>query len=86
MRALDWLRQSNRWKHLIGGFAIGVAPASWFAGLYGGVLAASALEYKDRDYGNGWDWADWALTVAGAAIGCLARAALRLMMAGGWHG
>lgn len=70
MKITDWLKQSNRWKHVLGGFVIGIIPAGWFAGLYGGVIAASALEFKDRMWGGKWDWIDWALTVAGAAAGC----------------
>ena len=73
MRWVEWLGQSNRWKHLAGGFLLGFLPDGYVTGLYGGVVAASALEFKDRSYGGKWDWVDWGLTVGGAAIGCLCR-------------
>lgn len=72
-RLIEWLGTSNRWKHLAGGFVLGFAPSDPLAGLYGGITAASALEYKDRAYGGRWDWTDWWLTTGGAAAGCLLR-------------
>lgn len=72
-KVFDWLRESNRWKHLVGGVAIGfISDDAWCAALAGGGTA-SALEYKDRAWGGSWDWADWGLTVAGVAAGHLAR-------------
>lgn len=73
MRWVEWLGQSNRWKHLAGGFLLGFLPDSCVTGLYGGVVAASVLEFKDKSYGGKWDWVDWGLTVGGAAAGCLCR-------------
>lgn len=73
MRVIDWFRQSNRWKHLAGGFMLGVIPSCATAGLYGGIVAASTLEFKDKSYGSKWDWTDWSLTVAGTIIGCVVR-------------
>lgn len=73
MKWFGWLKESNRWKHLAGGFALGFLPRDYVTGLYGGIVAASALEFKDRSYGGKWDWTDWGLTVAGAAAGCLLR-------------
>ena len=43
-----WLGESNRWKHLLGGVAIGFAGDSIYCSAYVGVGVASALEYKDR--------------------------------------
>ena len=65
---IAWLRESNRWKHLLGGLAVGAATGGAWAALAAGVAVASALEYKDRAHGCAWDWVDWALTVAGAAV------------------
>lgn len=79
MNVIKWMKGSNRWKHLAGGIIIGFVPQNETAGLYGGILAASALEYKDHAYGNQWDWIDWALTVAGTAAGCLVRYSLKLI-------
>ena len=68
---IDWLRMSNRWKHLIGGLIIGIFALSWFTGVYAGVLTAGALEYKDKAHGGKWDWIDFGLTIAGVCLGCL---------------
>lgn len=64
-----WLCESNRWKHLFGGVAIGFAGDSSYCSAYVGVGVASALEYKDRAHGGKWDWTDWGLTVGGSLIG-----------------
>lgn len=80
MKMIEWLRQSNRWKHLAGGFILGIIPPCYVTGLYGGVVAASALEFKDKSYGNKWDWTDWGITVAGTIAGCLCRYGLKLII------
>lgn len=68
-KAKAWLMASNRWKHVVGGVAIGVcADSTWCAAL-AGVSTASALEWKDRAWGGMWDWTDWGCTVAGVAVG-----------------
>lgn len=69
MRILDWLKASNRWKHLLGGAAIGLFASDWYCALYAGTAAGAALELKDRAYATAWDWVDLALTILGAAIG-----------------
>lgn len=68
---LDWLKKSNRWKHLVCGILIGICALDWFTALYSGILTAGALEFKDKAYGNKWDWIDFGLTVAGSALGRL---------------
>lgn len=65
----NWLRESNRWKHLLGGALIGLCAGSHYTTAYAAVLTAAALEHKDRAWGGAWDWTDFALTVAGAAAG-----------------
>ncbi len=70
-RIIEWLKASNRWKHLLGGFIIGLFSFGWFTALYSGVLTAGALEYKDKSHGGQWDWIDFGLTVAGTCLGCL---------------
>lgn len=68
-KMIAWLRESNRWKHLVGGMAIGgLSNDAWCAGLSGAGIA-SALEYKDRSWGGKWDWIDWSLTIGGVLIG-----------------
>lgn len=70
-KLIEWLRMSNRWKHLVGGLIIGIFAFGWFTAMYAGVLTAGALEYKDKAYGSKWDWIDFGLTVTGAILGWL---------------
>lgn len=67
-RAVAWLSESNRWKHLAGGFAVGIAAGSVWSAMVTAVVAASCLEFKDRGHGCTWDWTDWVLTVAAGAV------------------
>jgi hypothetical protein len=65
----NWLKESNRWKHLTGGLLIGLGADSTYCAAYAGIGVASALELKDKLWGGAWDWQDWILTIAGAALG-----------------
>ena len=67
-----WLRESNRWKHLVGVFAV-----SLFGTLLMGIGCIGGMEFKDCHYRNGdrplidwtwdaWDWQDvWAGLIGG---------------------
>lgn len=68
-KLIDWLKESNRYKHLLGGAVIGIISNDWYCATISGVGIASALEYKDKAHGCVWDWYDWILTVLGTAIG-----------------
>lgn len=70
-KVIDWLKTSNRWKHLVGGVLIGLGSDTWYCTLYAGTGVASALELKDRLWGGKWDWVDLSLTVTGAVVGHL---------------
>lgn len=65
----EWLKTSNRGKHLLGGVLIGLFANSIYCAAYAGVGVASALELKDKLWGGKPDIVDWSLTVAGVAIG-----------------
>ena len=65
----EWLKTSNRGKHLLGGVLIGLFAKSIYCAAYAGVGVASALELKDKLWGGRPDIVDWSLTVAGVAIG-----------------
>lgn len=65
----EWLKTSNRYKHLVGGMAIGLMAEDWYCAGLAGVGIASALEYKDKAHGGAWDWLDWGLTIAGVIVG-----------------
>ena len=70
---IDWLMASNRWKHLVGGIAIGAGADDLYCAAYAGIGVAGALELKDKLWGGKPDWIDFTLTVAGVAIGYTAR-------------
>jgi uncharacterized protein YfiM (DUF2279 family) len=73
MKIKGWLSESNRWKHLMGGILIGAGADDWYCAAYAGVGVAAALELKDKLWGGEPDWIDFALTVAGVAIGYTLR-------------
>lgn len=59
-----WLKESNRVKHLVYGCIAAVVLTVLFAfGL------AIGMEFKDKQYGNKFDWLDVAATVLGGLIG-----------------
>ena len=70
MRKLfKWLKESNRYKHLLGGIAIGAFANSLYCAAYAGLGVATALELKDKLWGGKFDLVDLSLTLAGVAIG-----------------
>ena len=74
MRKLfTWLKESNRYKHLLGGIAIGAFANSLYCAAYVGIGVATALELKDKMWGGKFDLVDLSLTLAGVAIGYAVR-------------
>lgn len=70
MRKLfTWLKESDRYKHLLGGIAIGAFANSFYCAAYAGIGVATALELKDKMWGGKFDLVDLSLTLAGVAIG-----------------
>lgn len=71
----NWVTKSNRLKHIQYGF---------YAGLCGTIFAAIgaglAAEYKDKQYGNEFDWLDVAATITGGMFGQAAQLLLVFMM------
>lgn len=64
MVSIKWLSESNRDKHLL--YAIPIAIAFTILCVLG---VATALEFKDKQYGNMFDWLDWLATMIGGIIG-----------------
>lgn len=64
-KIISFLKESNRWKHLVGGFLVGLCACSTFGAVYSAVVAASCLELKDKQHGSLWDWIDWLITLIG---------------------
>ena len=58
------ITESNRLKHFIYAFPIG-----FFLTVLCVLGVASGMEFKDRQYGNRWDWADWIYTMLGGLLG-----------------
>lgn len=65
----DWLKESNRYKHLGLGFAYGLGADDWYCAAYGGIGVSLALEFKDGQWGGKPDIVDAALTFAGVMAG-----------------
>ena len=61
-----WLKESNRQKHLL--YAIPVALVFTILAVLG---CAFGMEFKDKEYGDKFDWLDVAATMIGGAIGQL---------------
>lgn len=61
---IDWFKESNRWKHLVGGFVLGL-----FLTFISPLTAAGCLEFKDVQWGGKWSWIDFTLTCLGGLIG-----------------
>lgn len=61
-----WLRESNRYKHLL--YAIPIGLVFTILCVLG---VASGMEFKDRQHGCKWDWLDWVATMIGGIIGQL---------------
>lgn len=61
---IDWFKESNRWKHLVGGFVLGLLLT-----FISPLTAAGCLEFKDVQWGGKWDWIDFGLTCLGGLVG-----------------
>lgn len=61
---MNWLKESNRDKHLL--YAIPVGFVFTILAVLG---CALGMEFKDKQYGNKFDWLDVAATMIGGLIG-----------------
>jgi hypothetical protein len=64
---MNWFLKSNRWKHFLGGMAIGLLADTPYCAALAGIGIAGALEFKDKQHGGKWDWIDFLCTIAGVA-------------------
>ena len=69
LKAIDWLKTSHHWHHLVGGMVIGMLANGWYCTELTGCGVAAALELKDKLHGGKWDMTDMMLTIVGANIG-----------------
>lgn len=61
---MKWLKESNRYKHLL--YAIPIGYVFTILCVLG---VATGLEFRDKQYGNVFDWLDWLATMIGGLIG-----------------
>lgn len=59
-----WISESNREKHFF--YAI---PCALLLTILFVIGLASGMEFKDKQYGNTWDWLDWLSTILGGIVG-----------------
>lgn len=70
---IDWMKLSNRYKHLGLGIIFGTIADDWYCLEYGAVGVAGAMEFKDGQWGGKPDIVDAILTIIGFNIGYLIR-------------
>ena len=72
---MKWLKESNRIKHLL--YAIPIGLVFTILAVLG---CAFGMEFKDRQYGNSFDWLDVAATMIGGAIGQILQIILIMLI------
>ena len=72
---MNWLKESNREKHLY--YAI---PIGFIFTILAVLGCAFGMEFKDKQYGNTFDWLDIAATMIGGAIGQVLQIILILLL------
>ena len=70
-----WLKESNRPKHLL--YAIPIGLIFTILAVLG---CAFGMEFKDKQYGNKFDWLDIAATIIGGTIGQLLQIIIILII------
>lgn len=70
-----WLKESNRQKHLL--YAIPIGLVFTILTVLG---CAFGMEFKDKEYGDKFDWLDVAATMIGGAIGQLLQIIIILII------
>lgn len=68
---IQFFKDSNHYKHLIGGFILGLLSNSIYCAILTGSSVAAALEYKDKLWGGKFDWIDLIITLIGTGLGYL---------------
>lgn len=76
-KLIEWFKDSHRYQHFLGGMLIGAGATDPYCAAYVGAGVAGALEFKDKLYGNKWDWVDFIITVCGTAVGFTGRLAFK---------
>lgn len=72
---MSWITESNRPKHLLCAIPIGLVFT-----ILAVLGCAFGMEFKDKQYGNEFDWLDIAATMIGGAIGQLLQIIILLIL------
>lgn len=72
---MKWLTESNRDKHLL--YAI---PCALVGTILFVVGLALGMEFKDKQYGNKFDWLDVSATLIGGFIGQILQILLIILL------
>ena len=72
---MQWLKESNRDKHLLYAIPIGLVLT-----ILAVIGVAFGLEFKDKQYGNKFDWLDVAATLIGGIIGQILQIIIILLI------
>lgn len=72
---MNWLKESNREKHLF--YAIPIGLVFTILAVLG---CAFGIEFKDKQYGNTFDWLDISATMIGGAIGQVLQIILIILL------
>ena len=72
-KVIEFLKKSNRWKHLLAGILLGFLASTIYCAMLTGTATGAALEFKDKEYGNTFDYIDVACTLVGTLLGFLIR-------------
>ena len=70
-----WLKESNRMQHLF--YAIPIGLVFTILAVLG---CAFGMEFKDKQYGNKFDWLDIAATLIGGIIGQVIQIIIILLL------
>lgn len=68
-------KESNRWKHFV--YAVPIGLIFTILCVLG---AASGMEFKDKQYGNLWDWKDFGFTMLGGLVGQIIQIIIILLI------
>lgn len=72
---MQWLKESNRYKHLLYAIPIGLILT-----ILAVIGCAFGMEFKDYQYGNKFDWLDILATLIGGVIGQLLQVLLLILI------
>ena len=72
-----WLTESNRQYHFL--YTI---PIALVLTILCAIGVDSGMEFKDKQYGNKWDWLDWLATVLGGLVGQIIQLVILLCLIG----